>query len=646
MTLDGPSQSAADPGSALARARIENAQLEERIRRLIETANDAVVSIDSASIIIDWNAAAESMFGWRRDEAVGRLITDVIVPEQHRAHHHAGLARFLAGALADGEGILNRRIETTGLNRDGREFDIELSVWPVRSGDSWTFSSFIRDISERKRADAALARSEERYRAVVEHANEGIVVAQDGRIRFGNRRAFELTGRTPEEAMSKPFLDMIHPDDRARVMNNYLRRIRGEPVENFYEFRVSRSDGSLRWLLISAVMIEWEGKPATLNFLSDVTEQVEMKENLQNTLAERSAILETSAVGIMFIQAGRIKWINPALEQSMLGYAQGEVIGRTGELAFRSHGDWSRFLSECTPRLSAGDTYEAEWQVVRKNGETWWCQMSGRALNPADLGEGTMWFFIDISARKRAEEEIRRALARERELSDLKTRFVSMTSHEFRTPLTAILSSVEILEDFSATMPEAERREVIGLIKSALKRMTGMLDQVLLIGRADSDKLEFKPGPLDVHAFCESLIAEIQRAGDARIDLDFGTGGAGDRRLLDGKLLHQVLTNLLSNAVKYSPGGSVPRLQLSVFPAELEFRVTDQGIGIPVEDHARLFESFHRGRNVGNIEGTGLGLTIVQQCVRLHGGSVSFDSAPGRGTTFIVKLPAPLASQV
>src|SRR5262249_42781503 len=159
---------------------------------------DAVVTINERSNIVDWNRMAERMFGWTRDEAVGRRLTDLIVPPQHREAHHAGLARFLANHCQ--QGILNRRIETTALARSGREFDIELWVWPMESNGTCLFSAFLRDISERKRTEAALRESEEKYRQVVENAYEGIVVSQDGKLKFANPRALELTKRSLEEA--------------------------------------------------------------------------------------------------------------------------------------------------------------------------------------------------------------------------------------------------------------------------------------------------------------------------------------------------------------------------------------------------------------------------------------------------------------
>jgi PAS domain S-box-containing protein len=607
-------------------------------RLLIDTANDAVVSIDDASVILDWNRTAERMFGWSRAEAVGRILTELIVPPQHREAHHRGLARFLANRTP---GILNRRVETTAIARDGREFDIELSVWPVETAGRFTFSAFLRDISERKQAEAAMRRSEEKYRQVVENAYEGIIVSQDGMLKYANPRALQLTRRTLENALATPFIEMVHPDDRARVYGNYLRRLRGEAVEPHYVFRAVNTAGEVMSLQISAVAIEWEGRPATLNFLTDVTEQVKLARDLKETLAEREAVLETTAVGIMFIQNGRIKWINDALERTMLGFDDGETIGHTGEVAFRDHADWSRFLKECIPALESAGTYEGDWEVQRKDGSMWWCHMSAKALDPTRLGHGTIWFFLDISARRRAEEEVRRALTRERELSELKARFVSLASHEFRTPLATILSSIELIEDFGATLPEGERRELIRIIKGAIGRMAGMLDQVMLIGRAEADRLEFRPEALDPAVMAAAIARETEQAlgqpGRIRLEVR-GLAGA---RLLDPELLAHVLGNLLGNALKYSAAPAEVLFELESAPASISFLVTDRGIGIPPEDHPRIFESFHRARNAGNVEGTGLGLSIVKHCVELHGGTVDFESAPGRGSTFIVCLPDP-----
>jgi PAS domain S-box-containing protein len=482
---------------------------EEVFRQLAETIPEVFWITDPAKRQTVYISPAYEQI-WGRSPASlyasPRSFLDAIHPED-RSRVEAALARQAEGTY---------REEYRIVRPDGSVRWIRDRAFPVRdaNGAIYRIVGIAADITERAEH---MKRSEERYRAVVENANEGIIVTQDGYIRFANAKALQLSDRAPEVAYTTPFIEFIHPDDRARVYGNYLRRMRGEEVESQYNFRVVTPRNEIRWLQINAVAIDWEGRPATLNFLSDVTAQVALQDSLKQ------------------------------------------------------------------------------------------------------------------------------ALERERELSELKTRFVALASHEFRTPLAAILSSVELIEDFGAGMPEPERREVIGLIKGSVRRMTDMLEQILLVGRAEGRGLEFRPQPVDVAALCERLLEEARNAVRRGADARFEPRAGADRRLVDEKLLRHALGNLLANAFKYSPEGGSVTMTLEADADALVIRIADQGIGIPEEDHGRLFERFHRARNVGGIEGTGLGLAIVRQCIELHGGRVDFESRVGAGSTFTVRIPAPLA---
>jgi len=169
----------------------------------------------------------------------------------------------------------------------------------------------------------------------------------------------------------------------------------------------------------------------------------------------------------------------------------------------------------------------------------------------------------------------------------------------------------------------------------------GMLDQVELIGRAEADQLEFRPEPQDVEPLVASIAREVEQAQGRRNSVRIVAGGVTTRRTLDAKLLFHILGNLVGNALKYSSAGAEVSLDIEADDQAIVFRVADRGMGIPAEDQPRIFESFHRARNVGNVQGTGLGLSIVKQCVDLHGGTVTFESKVGLGTTFVVRIPAP-----
>jgi PAS domain S-box-containing protein len=519
-------------------------------------------------------------------------------------------------------------------------------VGPARewSGEDVAFASSVASMisltleeSRWHNAMDALTRSEEKYRQVVENANEAIAVVQDGRIRYANPQCARLSGFALEELYARPFLEFVHGDDRPIVFGNYLKRMRGEEADSSYAFRIIDKSGLTRWVHINAVALDWEGRPATLNFLTDVTERHELQENLSRSLAEREVILKTAPVGISFASNRRHRWVNDAFA-AMLGYAKEELVGQSSQLHFPDRESWEAFGAEAYPVLASGGTFFTERLMKRKDGSRFWCQVSGNAVDSADLGRGSIWINVDVTERKRAEEEIRRALEKERELNELKSRFVAMTSHEFRTPLATILSSAELLEHYGSRLPPEEQKDLFQSVRTAVERMTKMLDNVLIIGRAEAQMLEFKPAPTDLPAFCEGLAEEMRLSVGAAHQLDYSYEGARHPVSVDEKLLRHVLVNLISNAIKYSPQGGQVEFRVRLRDGEATFEVTDHGIGIPAEDQPRLFETFHRARNVGNISGTGLGLAIVRKSLDLHGGTIRFESAPGRGTRFHVAI--------
>jgi predicted ATPase/signal transduction histidine kinase/tRNA A-37 threonylcarbamoyl transferase component Bud32 len=244
-------------------------------------------------------------------------------------------------------------------------------------------------------------------------------------------------------------------------------------------------------------------------------------------------------------------------------------------------------------------------------------------------------------AIERAAEEMRKVLEKERELNELKSRFISMASHELRTPLTTILSSNELLKDYSHKWSEEKKRVHFERIHSAVRRMNNLMEDILTLGKAEARKIEFEPVPIDLIQFCRGLIEEIQLISDPnKYQISFTVQGESFAACMDEKLLRHILTNLLTNAVKYSPAGGTVRFHLILKIGEAIFQIQDQGIGIPVEDQKHLFESFHRANNVGGIPGTGLGLAIVKKSVDLHHGKITVDSEIGVGTTFTVTIPS------
>lgn len=240
-----------------------------------------------------------------------------------------------------------------------------------------------------------------------------------------------------------------------------------------------------------------------------------------------------------------------------------------------------------------------------------------------------------IKQVKSAEELQKKA----EEISELRARYMSIASHEFRTPLTGIIMSVGLLERYSEKWSEEKKKQHLQRIENAAKNMNVLLEDVLTLGRTESGKLSFQPERINLVNFCNLLLEELQLGELTQQRIVFTNSGEFKDGYMDRKLLRHILTNLLSNAIKYSPQGSLVDFNLNFEENWAVFQIRDRGIGIPPTDLQKLFESFHRAANVGEIPGTGLGLSIVKNCVDLHQGQIYAESEVGQGTIFTVKLP-------
>jgi len=234
---------------------------------------------------------------------------------------------------------------------------------------------------------------------------------------------------------------------------------------------------------------------------------------------------------------------------------------------------------------------------------------------------------------------LRAEQAKQTELSDLKSKFVSMTSHEFRTPIAVIVSSSEMLEAYADRWSDQKKAEHLARIRAAAQGMTRMLDAILLIGRSDAGMLKFEPRSVDVSELCRTVIEDVAQSSQQKERVVYERDAGTERVVADEQLLKHVLENLLTNALKYSPSDRPVSFEVGRDGEALVFSVRDRGIGVPEQDRAQLFEPFHRGSNVGKVSGTGLGLAIAKRAVDLHGGSLSLQSSVGEGTCFTVRIP-------
>lgn len=401
--------------------------------------------------------------------------------------------------------------------------------------------------------------------------------------------------------------------------------------------------------------------------------------DLEHSLRRYEAIFVSATIGVIISdQKGVIVQANPMAER-LLGYGSGELAGRTIEQLVPT--EVSRYHEKLRQSFNANPQIRAmghnrDLHAQRKDGSVFPVEIS---LSYFYIEEKlyVVAYLIDITFKKEAErqllahkdhieqlnadleqkvadrthalmntldqleqskEELAKALAAERELGELKSRFVSMASHEFRTPLTAVLTSAALIEKYTGSDQQDKRQKHLDRIRASVNHLNDILEEFLSVGRLEEGKIEAHPAEVDVAALLAETIADMQGVlkpnQTVQTDLD-----CTEVVWLDPSLLRKILVNLLSNAIKYSGPGTVVRVQGRCSERTLTLRVIDQGIGIAPDDQEHLFERFFRAKNVTNVAGTGLGLHIVGRYVALMGGQVQLQSELNVGTTLTLTLP-------
>jgi signal transduction histidine kinase len=291
-------------------------------------------------------------------------------------------------------------------------------------------------------------------------------------------------------------------------------------------------------------------------------------------------------------------------------------------------------------KLTRGEIWNGELRNRKKNGEVF---LETVVIAPVvdETGRTTHYVALkdDITAQRRSAEEASARIAKEREISEMKSRFISLISHEFRTPLTAAMASAELLHNHLNQLAPAKREELFARINSSVLRLTEMLDDVLTLNRVDAENSELRLAPVDLPLFLHDATEEVRLGDHDAHRFELLAGGDLAAFVTDTNLLRHIVSNLLGNAARYSPAGTLITMRAESNPEGVKVSVEDRGIGIPKTDRERIFGPFERGSNVGATKGSGLGLSIVKRMTGLLGGSITVVSAEGGGSRFTLVLP-------
>ncbi len=479
--------------------------------------------------------------------------------------------------------------------------------------------------------------------------------AHTGEYLYGNLATEAVYGRNFSELLEHPklWLNIVHPDDYAQVEAAHTALF--DVGHYCLTYRIVLPDGTSHWVRDRAQVI-WDNKtPVRIEGVTTKLPNATKPDRPHCLISPPClGIFETAlsyvADMVMITEAEpatepgpRIVYVNPAFT-NVTGYSADEITGRNPSILYGSLTDPAQ-VDKFYQALQHQQPMQTELICYRKDGIEFWSEL---AIAPIFEVTGTItyWLIIqrDVSEQKQIETQILKALVRETELNELKSRFISMASHEFRTPLTTIMSSTDLLEHF--TFDRSDQQELFGQIRQAIRHLVQLLDDVLFISHVDTKKPTLEGMPVNLGQFCEALVREVVSTAGQHHNIICQPPISDIYININDKLLRQILTNLLSNSIKYSPANSTIWLNMSCQNDQAILQVQDQGIGIPDDDRRSLFEYFHRAGNVGTIVGVGLGLAIVKKCVDFCDGTIEVDSIEGVGTTFTVKLPLQFSQEL
>ncbi|ASC71135.1 Two-component sensor histidine kinase [Halomicronema hongdechloris C2206] len=489
----------------------------------------------------------------------------------------------------------------------------------------------------------ALQRSEAKLQALIDQAGVGIKqIDLQGRLLQVNQKFSNLLGYAPEDLVGQPLLDITYPEDWEADSAVLRQIITGDTRTAEVETRKLHRDGHVLWAHITYALVRTSsGKPDYIvSIVQDITERRRSQQELLRQKNLRDAIFNYATDALFLVDPKTLLIVdcNQRAVELFQANSKNDLIGRKGGDTLQKYAFTPAEIQEVLAEMAEKGFWTREIEYVTFLGREFWGSLACRPLTVAQATLNIVRV-TDISERKRAEAQALAALEREQELNTLKTQFISMASHEFRTPLTTIMGSAELLRYAGHKWSEEKRQRHFEQIKTTVQHMAHLVEDVLLISRADSDRLPFHPRPVQVSQLCQTLIDELTLADQNRHQLQFDTSGQPYPGLYDQHLLRQIVTNLMSNALKYSPEHSTVTIRLIYRNDGIALEIQDQGIGIPQKDQGHLFQPFSRATNVGNRQGTGLGLVIVKKAIEMHNGHIEVESTEGVGTLFKVWLP-------
>jgi PAS domain S-box-containing protein len=628
---------------------------EHRYQKLVEHTYDGIVLMNARGLIVDFNPAAERMFGYRREEVLSQPLIR-LMPEPYRSAHLKGVARFLATGEGQAQGKV---LQFDALKKDGTEFPIELTVSSYRVGTELFFTGILRDVTEQKRAQDELRASEERYRLLAENVAD-VIWVWDMNLRptYYSPSVARLRGYSVEEAMTHTIDQMLTPASRDTALKALASALSQEGERGSDRSRprtlrleVTRKDGSTVWTETTMTFLRYaNNEPAgILGVTRDITARRRAQEVLRESEQRFRGAFEGSSVG-MALQGlgGQYLRVNRAL-CTMLGYTEPELLSTRYQAI--THPDDIGTDATSNREMLEGriGSYEAEKRYVHKDGHIVWALATISLVRDSDARP--VYFVVqtqDITERKRAAEaeiQLKEQLRQAQKMEAI-GRLAGGVAHDFHNLLTVVRGRAVMLRQHLDSEHPIVRHIVI--IEHTVDRASRLIQQLLAFSR----KQVLRPSVLDLNEIIANTGDLLRRVLGEHITLVAERGPGLGGVLADPTQLEQVIVNLAVNARDAMPEGG--RLVFRTRNVDLDevaigdwpelrpgryvmLQVMDTGHGMDAATQAHIFEPFFTTKELG--KGTGLGLATVYGIIKQSGGGIYVESEVGRGTTFTIYLP-------
>jgi len=619
-------------------------QDQEIFNILLETISEAVIIVDDSQHIVEINNNAKDIFGYDNSEIKGKSI-NLLIPSNYHKEHVKKVDRFVK---AYEHRKMGKTTDVYGLKKSGDIIAVEVELNPFKIYNKTYVMALIKDVSKQKENEFDfMLRSK-----ALESASNGILITDaqkpDNPIIYFNKAFMELTGYSKDEILNKN-CRFLQGNDRAQQELDKLRAAIKSGKSTLVTLRNYRKDGSLFYndLYVTPIVNKRGLVTNYIGIQNDVTERIKAEEE-RNHLAK---IFDESLNEIYVFDAKTYKFVNANRgAQKNLGYTTDELKNIT-PLELKVAGSISEFEQNYIQPLITEKVERLEFETIhmRKDGSTYPVYVN---LQLSNLNEKQVFvaIIVDISEQKNytkklektvevRTQELRTALAAEKELNELKTKFLSMVSHEFKTPLSGMMTSAILLQKYQLTEQQDKREKHITTITDKIKYLNKILNDFLSVEKLEKGKVNYRFTEFNLSKVLNEVIYSANMLLKTGQRIKYPENINEISLYQDEKILELILSNIIYNAIKYSSENTDISIAVTQNQNSTVIRITDEGIGIPKEDQKNIFKRYYRAENVLNMQGTGIGLNIVKDHLDNLNGKITFNSTEHKGTTFTIEIP-------